>query len=112
MNLAQLRARLKALTGELDVLTTKDAMTAEDITAIEAKTVEIEEVEKSIGILEKAEAAKARSAAPVNAPAGSEQRTVPAQAKKDLTTAEKIGTMVFCMAKSYQEEDRKSTSLN
>src|SRR3546814_19442633 len=108
MNLAQLRARLKALTGELDVLTTKDAMTAEDITAIEAKTVEIEEVEKSIGILETAEAAKARSAAHVNAPAGSEQRTVPAQAKKDLTSDEKIHTTVFCMAKSSKRSAARS----
>ena len=104
MNLAQLRARLKALTGELDVLTTKDSMTAEDISAIEAKTVEIEEVEKSIGILEKAEAAKARAAVPANAPAETTERTVPAQVKKELTTAEKIGTMVFCMAKSYKED--------
>ncbi len=104
MNLAQLRARLKALTGELDVLTTKDSMTAEDISAIEAKTIEIEEVEKSIGILEKAEATKARSAQPANAPASSQERTVPAQVKRELSTAEKIGTMVFCMAKTYKED--------
>ena len=64
MNLAQLRARLKELNGETAALTTKDAITAEDMTALETKLAEIEEIEKKIGIFEKAEAAQARAAKP------------------------------------------------
>ena len=105
MNLTILRARLKELAGELDVLTKKDALTAEDIEAIDVKSKEFEDVEKNIAVLEKAEAAKARAAQPANAPITEPaQRTVPAAAQQKLSTAEKIGTMVFCMAKTYKED--------
>lgn len=102
MNLTILRARLKELAGEIDVLTKKDALTAEDIDAIDVKSKEFEDVEKSIAVLEKAEAAKARAAVPANAPAG-EQRTVPAAVEQKLSTTEKVGLMVFSMAKAYKK---------
>lgn len=107
MNLEQLRARLKELTGELKVLMKKDGMTADDLAAVETKTSEMEEIEKNIGILEKAESAAARASSPANAPI-TERATTPAQVKKEMTTAEKVGTMVFCMAKSYKEERNPS----
>ncbi|WPE19953.1 phage major capsid protein [Shinella zoogloeoides] len=102
MNMAQLRARLKELNGELSVLIQKDAPTAEDMAAIEQKLAEIEGVEKDINTLERATAAQARASQPANAPAGTEERTVPAQVKKNLSAAEKVGTLVFSMAKAHK----------
>ncbi|TCU34155.1 phage major capsid protein [Rhizobium azibense] len=103
MNLAQLRARLKELAGEIDVLTKKDTISAEDLTQIDAKTKELEEVEKNIEILQRADAARVRSAAPADAHI-TERTTVPAAVTQKMTTAEKIGTMVFCMAKTYKDD--------
>lgn len=99
MNLALLRARLKELAAELDVLTTKDALTAEDIEALDVKSKEFEDVEKNIAVLEKAEAAKARAALPASTPL--ETATVPAQAKAaELSAVEKVGLFAVAVAKA------------
>lgn len=103
MNLVELRARLKALAGELDVLMKKDTISAEDLAQIDAKTLELEAVEKNIETFVRAEAARVRSASPANAPIV-ENATLPAAVTQKMTTAEKIGTMVFCMAKTYKED--------
>lgn len=104
--LTTLKARLKELTGALDLLIAKgDQLTAEDITAIETKTAEIEGVEKQIDVLEKAEAARARSARPANDPVGTE--TAPAVPAVKLSASEKIGLMVAGMAKAHLEEGTK-----
>lgn len=109
MNLTALQARLKELTGELDTLMAKDAVVEADqsahFDAISTKTSEMETLEKQIETLQKAEAAKARMAKPADAPI--EERSVPAQVKKELSTSEKIGVMVFSMAKTYREEGAK-----
>lgn len=109
MNLAQLRARLKELAGELDALVKKDGLTDEEIASLTAKTKELKEIEGKIAALEEAEAAVLRAAAPANAPIA-EQRTVPAQVKKDLTTSEKIGLMVAGMAKAHIETGAKGAA--
>ena len=41
--LAKLQARLKELTGEIDAITAKDDLSAEDLATLEAKTAEIED---------------------------------------------------------------------
>ena len=100
MNLELLRARLKALAGEIEAMAKKDALSSEDINAIDEKTKELEEVEKNIATLERAEGARARAAQPANAPlvpAG----TVAAQAKgADFTSAEKVGFIAVGMVKA------------
>lgn len=106
MNLAQLQARLKELMGELDALSKKDALTAEDFTAMEAKTKEAEEIERQIGLLKKSEEIRARAALPADAPIVNNATS--ATAKKDLTTVEKIGVMVFSMAKAYKFDGMRS----
>lgn len=109
MNLAQLRARLKELAGEIDVLTKKDSMSADDLVQIDATTKELEEVEKNIDILQKAEAARIRAAAPAAAHI-TEQRTLPAEPVQKLTTSEKIGLMVAGMAKAHIETGMKGAA--
>lgn len=110
MNLAALQARLKELTGELDALLTKDTVPEADqgahFDAIEAKAAEMETLEKQIETLQKAEAIKAKAAKPAEAPLV-EERNAPAQVLKDLTTVEKVGVMVFSMAKTYREEGNR-----
>ena len=98
--LAILKARLKDLVGEIKALTDKADMTAEDFAGLETKTAEVEEIEKKIDALTKAEALQARAALPADTPLPS--ATAPAQVKKDLTTVEKVGVMVFSMAKAQK----------
>ncbi|AZO29418.1 phage major capsid protein [Mesorhizobium sp. M1B.F.Ca.ET.045.04.1.1] len=101
--LAQLKARLKELSGEIKALTDKTDMSAEDFTALETKTTELEDIEKKIDTLTKAEEARARAALPANDPAGSTERA-PATVATKLTTVEKVGLMIAGMARAWIEE--------
>ncbi|BCH33132.1 phage capsid protein [Mesorhizobium sp. L-8-10] len=105
MNLAQLQARLKELAGELDELLKKDnvpdAEQAAHLESIEAKTAEMEKLEKQIEALKKAEDVRARAAQPAHQPVG---QTTPAAPEVKLTTSEKVGLMVAAMAKAWLEE--------
>lgn len=101
--LKTLKARLKELTGELTVMMAKDAPTAEDITTIEAKTTEIEGVEKQIDILANAEAASARAALPANASVAAADVRTHAEVAVKLRASEKIGLMVAAMASEWIE---------
>lgn len=101
--LEKLKARLKELTGEIDVLVAKGAeMVEADLESLEAKSTEIEEVEKKIATLERAEAARARSARPADTAVETERSTPAAPAQK-LTTPEKVGIMVFSMASAHKK---------
>lgn len=101
--LAQLRARLKELAGELDVLLKKDTMSDEELASLEKLTAESEEVEGKIKQLERAEQARSRSALPANATVDANgNATVPAQVKDDFTAAEKVGYLAVAVAKAKQ----------
>lgn len=99
MNMAQLQARLKALAGELDELTKKDTLTADDLKAIAEKTAEAEQIEGSIETLKKAEEVRARAAQPAYAPADGDA-SVPATVKDDFTAAEKVGFLAVAVVKT------------
>lgn len=104
--LAILKARLKELVGEIKTLTDKTDMSTEDFATLETKSVEIEDVEKKIDALTKAEEARARAALPAAAPAV-EANAPPAQSAVKLTASEKIGLMVAGMAKAHIEGEGK-----
>lgn len=73
MNLEQLRALLKQKSGNLDTLQAKALGpdgADEDLRALEDALKEIEDLDRKIDLAEKAEAAKARSSVPAQAPAG------------------------------------------
>lgn len=96
--LAKLKARLKELSGELDVILAKGAeMTADDLTALDAKTKDIEGVEGQIKTLEVAEAARARQAAPADAPVHTD--TLPASVDtQKFSASEKVGFLAVAVA--------------
>lgn len=97
--LAKLQARLKELAGELEAIEKKDQLTADDLKALTDKTAEIVGIEGQIATLKASEAARARVAAPADAPA----ETVPAQVKKDLKPEEKIGIVISGMVTALNE---------
>lgn len=99
--LAKLQARLKELAGELEAITAKDDLSAEDLAILETKTAEMEDVEKKIDALQKAELARARAALPANDPLA---ERAPAAAEQKLTTVEKVGLMVTAMARAHLDE--------
>lgn len=105
MNLAQLRARLKELTGELDALLqkqVKDDEKAAHLAAITAKTKQMDDLENEITIVAAAEAARARAALPANDPV-----TVPGVVAKPKDAAEKIGLLIAAMVTAMAEEGTK-----
>ena len=104
--LAKLKARLKELTGELDTLIAKGDITAEEMKALETKTTEVEDIEGQIAVLEKAEAARARSALPADTALES-AATVAASPAVKLTASEKIGLMAAGMAKAHMDGEGK-----
>ncbi|MER9768880.1 phage major capsid protein [Mesorhizobium sp. M0189] len=99
--LAILKARLKDLVGEIKALTDKTDMSADDFGTLKTKNTEVETLEGQIAELTKSEEARARAALPANTPVDETVRAA-AQVKKELTTVEKIGVMVFSMAKTYK----------
>ncbi len=105
MNLAQLQARLKEIAGELDTLMKKDAITADDLTAMKALNKESMEIEESIEVFKAAEATRARAALPATTPvADVEQRTFATVAtEKPLNAAEKAGFLAVAMVKAKQD---------
>ncbi|WP_269581968.1 phage major capsid protein [Roseibium sp. Sym1] len=99
-------ARLKDLLAALDAAETKavaEDATAEDVSAFEQATKDIEDQQNLIKQLKSAEATRAAAALPADEPADPELRT-PATPKVKLVASEKIGLMVAAMAKAYQDE--------
>lgn len=103
----KLRAALKEKSGALDAIITKaDAegreLNADEVASIEAIEVEVGNIEKSIELAEKQEQRKAKDALPSDT--GTDdlntgvQRTVPAQAKRDLTQIQKMGLTAMSVA--------------
>jgi HK97 family phage major capsid protein len=100
MNLAQLQARLKEIGVELEALTKKDTLTADDLTAITKLTDEAEAAERNIETLLKAEQVRARAALPANAPANEERALVHAEPAEKFTAAEKVGFLAVAVVKA------------
>lgn len=99
--LAKLRARLKELLGVLKALTEKAELTAEELKTLTDSSKEATEVEAQITQLEAAEAIIARGGRPADQQIGAD--TVAATVKQPTTASEKIGVMVFCMAKVHKD---------
>lgn len=99
--LAKLKARLKELTGEVEILSGKDDLSAEELATLEANLKEVEEIEGKIATLERAEQVRARSARPADEPV--DDAPTPAQPVAKLTASEKVGLMVAAMASEWLE---------
>lgn len=105
MLLEKLRARLKELAGALKGLQEKEAMTAEDVKAIDDNLVEIKGVQDQIRALEAAEQAQQQLALPVNHPADPAVATrSPAQVAEKLTAAQKVGLLMCGMVTALSTE--------
>lgn len=106
--LAKLRARLKELVGEITTMSALAELSAEQMAALTKALEESKQVEAQIKALVEAEQLLARAGQPadqsLNTGVGA---TVPAAVKQPATTEEKIGVMVFCMAKAYREDGAK-----
>ena len=84
-------ARLKELGTELEALLNKEAPTAEDFNAIEAKTAEMTAKQREIDVLKAAEAARASLAEPADTPLNTQQeRTVEPTVERKLEPHEKL----------------------
>lgn len=103
MNLAELKARLKEVSGERDALVEKGIETDDDLKAIEVKNAEVETIEKRIEALEKAEASRARQATPARE---ANPDTVPAEVKTPLTPERKLGIGILGMVRAHDNGER------
>jgi HK97 family phage major capsid protein len=100
-------ARLKALAGELDALIAKDQYTADDLKAINDKTAEIEEVERTVETLKRAEAARARQSVPAGAGVGADVEDVerrradpvPAAPQREMNPDQKVSLIAAATMK-------------
>lgn len=103
MSLTELRARLKALVGELDTLLAKtgvpEADQAAHLKAIDDKTTQIEAVSKDITTLERAEAARALAAAPAQQAVVDPSLPATVDTQK-FTAAEKVGFLAVAVVKA------------
>lgn len=96
MNVAELRARLKAMTVALAPLKTKalaDGANVEDRAAMKAHLDAIKVVEEQLEMAEQDEALQAKHSQPANTPAGNPAPTVPAAPDKK-TSADQILSLV------------------
>lgn len=105
MNLALLKARLKAVGEEITALLAKD-LTDDDLVTVKNLTTESKDLTSKIEALEEAEQVRAAAALPAGAPAG--QASVHAAPAQKLSTAEKVGLVVAGLAKSYLEDGVRS----
>lgn len=103
--LEKLQARLKTTAGDLDVLMAKDAVSAEDLAMIKAKTDELKDLEDQISTLKAAEEAKARTAVPANSPVGS----TPATVAEKLTAEDKFG--IICMGIVHAKQNEGTSGV-
>lgn len=95
--LQKAQAKLKELMTELAAFEGKEDLTAEEVSTLTAKTAEVEELEKTIEALKKAEQLRARQAAPADEPVDS---TVPAEAKK-VEADQQVSLAAAATVKSY-----------
>lgn len=91
-------ARLKDLVAELAQFEGKEDLTAEELAVIEAKTQEIEDLEKKIETLKKAEQVRARQALPADE--STEEVTTPA-APKTVKPEQQVSLAAAATVKSF-----------
>lgn len=97
-------ARLKELAAELEALMAKDAPTAEDVAALQAKTKEFKDQEATIAALKDAEDARSRAAKPADAPTHTQtdrDTVAPTVIQHALEPAQKLSLVAAATLKAY-----------